>query len=793
MLRNYMVIAWRSLKRNPVFSVINITGLAIGLAVCMLILEYVKHENSYDSFHDNSSRIFWVQTKVKIQSDSFYTSTIDYKLALQAKQQGPFIENYVRIRKEDADAIIQNQASPSLKFAEPKFIFTDSNFFSFFSFRLLRGTKEDVLKSPSSIVISKHAAEKYFGNTDPVGKILRYNNSYNFMVSGVAENPPSNSSIVYDFVAPAAALLDMKNEKGELPGDESGFTAYFLLKHRADAAKLEASLQQLDKERQAATGVPIRYIAKSLTSTHLNASGTDASNTKYLKVFPFVAGLILLLALLNYVSLSTAGATVRAKEIGVRKMMGASRKTIAVQFFAESALFTAISFLLGYVFCLLLQPVFFNFLQIDIDHSFLYNSYLLLSFAGLFIISVLLAATYPSILLSAYKPVMVLYGKFSKRAGGVSVRNFFTVFQFTISIVLIICSLVISRQIYFLQHTDTGVNRSNIVMIPFTQAVGKHYPAFKKANQSLAAVEQVSAAQYAMYKGYNISVIKPKTGNGFITYPHLIVDDNFITMLGLKWKYAPADPQYYVQKNATIINEAAAEKFALGTYPINKSVEGAFTVTGVLKDFNYESLQSKIGPMVISFTQDNDSAGTWAQGGGCFFAKIKPGAKTADVLQLMKNIYEKYDGDKPFEYTFMDETFDAMYKAEDRLSKIFSVFTLFTLFIACLGLFGLSTFVAMQRTKEIGIRKVLGATVTNIAVLLSRDFVKLVMIAMVIASPLAWWAVHNWLQGFAYRVNIGWEVFAVTAVAAVAIALATIGYRAVRAAIANPVESLRTE
>src|SRR5450755_1160463 len=414
MLRNYIIVVWRNLKRNPIFSIINISGLAIGLMVCMLILEYVKHENSYDSFHKNAGRIYWVETKVNLQNDSFFTSTIDYKLAAQAKQQGPSIENFIRTRKEDADAIIQNTASPSLKFAETKFIFADSNFFSFFSFPLLQGSKEDVLKDPSSIVISKRAAEKYFGRTDPVGKFLRYNNSYSFIVSGVADNPPSNSSITYDFVAPASSLLAMKNEKGELPGDESGFTAYFLLKQPVDVAKLEASLQQLDKQRQTSTGVFIRYIAVPLTSTHLNASLADASNTKYLKVFPFVAGLILLLALINYMSLSTATATVRAREIGVRKVMGASRQTIATQFFAESALFTAISFLLGYIICQLMQPVFFHFLQIDIDHSFLYNPYMLLYFAVLFVISVVLAATYPSVLLSAYKPVMVLYGRLSK-------------------------------------------------------------------------------------------------------------------------------------------------------------------------------------------------------------------------------------------------------------------------------------------------------------------------------------------------------------------------------------------
>ena len=804
MLRNYFVIAWRNLRRSPVFSFINISGLAIGLAVCMLILEYVEHENSYDKFHANADRICWIQAKLKLGGDSFNTSMIDYNLAIQAKQQSPVVEGFVRTRKEFTDAIVQNAASPSVKFAESKFLFADSNFFHFFSFKLLLGDKDKVLANPFSVVISQRTAEKYFGSQNPVGKILRYNNTDNFMVSGVAENAPSNSSINYDFIAPVAGYIAMKKAAGEHRYNNIDFTTYFLLKQSQDAAKLAATLQEIDrvqfeKEQQAHKGATMvgftaTYIATPLTTTHLNANFFgDSSNTKYLKVFPFVAGLILLLALINYMSLSTARATTRAKEIGVRKVMGAARKTIAMQFFAESAMLTAIAFVLGYLLCSLFQPVFFRFLQIDIDNSFLHNPYILLSFAGLFVISVLLAATYPSILLSAYKPVMVLYGRLSKQPGGLSVRKFFTVFQFTISVVLIICGLVIDRQMYFFRHTDTGVNRTNIVMVPFSEKVGKHFAAFKKDNLRLTAIQQTSVARYPMYKGYDIININDGPGSKYTSLVTLSVDENFIPMLGLKWENPPTDPFYYKGKNMDVINEAAVEKLGLGNNPVNKLVSNTFTVAGVLKDFNYQSLQGKIEALRLSVKKDDDTTSAWAQGGGCFFAKIKPMANTASVLQQMKGIYTQYDNDKPFEYHFMDDAFDAMYKAEDRLSKIFTAFTAFTLVIACLGLFGLSTFMAVQRTKEIGIRKVLGATVANITMLMSKDFIKLVVIAVVVASPVAWWAMHNWLQGFAYRINIGWWVFAVTGVLAVLIALATISYQAVRAALANPVKSLRSE
>jgi putative ABC transport system permease protein len=792
MFRNYLVTTWRNIKKNPVFSAINLIGLSLGLAVCMLILEYVEHERSYDSFHIGAKNMYWIQTKVKIASDSFYTPGIDYRLAYRTKQMAPFIISYIRIQKEDEDAIIQNTASPSLKFAEAKFLFADSNFFDFFSFRLLQGNKVEILKNPNSIVISQRMAEKYFGTQPSVGKILRYNNIFNFIVGGVAQNAPTNSTINYDFIAPISGLVAMNGYKPELPDNENSFTTYYLLNKNSDAGRLETILQQLDKEKQTANGVFIRYMAIPIIETHLNSSIGDMSNVKYLKVFPFIAGLILLLALINYISLSTARATQRAKEIGVRKVMGASRKVIASQFFAESAVLTAFSFLLGYILCLLIQPVFFRYLQIDIDHSFLFNSYLLLSYAGLFIVSVAIAASYPSVLLSAYKPVLVLYGKFNKQPGGISIRKYFTVFQFAISSMLIICAMIIGRQVQYFHLFDSGVNRNNIVMVPFTEKVGRHYPAFKNDNQRITDVQQVCAARYAMYKGYDISVIKPKKGD-LITYPLLTVDDNFIKMLDLKWKFPPTDSFYYRQKNAAVINEAAVLKFDLEPDPLNKDVNGAFTVSGVLKDFNYESPQNKIGPLVLSISKDADTAGIWAQGGGCFYAKIEAHANLKDVLQKMKTVYEKYDSDKPFEYYFMDDNFDTMFKAEERLSRIFSLFSCFTIFIACLGLFGLSAFMAVQRSKEIGIRKVLGATVSNIIVLLSKDFVRLVIISLVIAFPVAWWAMNNWLQGFAYRISVDWWVFAFTAIAAMCTAMFTIISQTIRAAIANPVNSLNRE
>ncbi len=797
MLKNYFKIALRNLLRNKIYSSINIGGLAIGLAVCMLIILYVGHEYNYDRFHKNAGRICWIQGKIKMGSDSVFIPFMSYATAPAVKETEPLVESFVRFKTDDKNTVVQNPQIPSLKFTEDKFVFADSNFFSFFSFQLQQGNKRQALQEPFTAVISEGAAEKYFGNQNPVGKIIRYNNAYNFTITGIAEKIPSNSSIDFDFVAALSSLSSINEKKNLIESQRvqlGGFATYFLLKHPADALKLKNRLQQLHKATNKNEESNESYIITPLTETHLNANYGDASNTKYIKIFPFVAALILLLALTNYMSLSTARSSARAKEIGVRKVIGAGRNTIAMQFFIESTVFTAIAFLLAYTLCIAFQPVFFNFLQINLDNSFLYHPYIFSSFLGLFVITVLMAATYPSVLLSAYKPALVLYGKFNKQSGGIAVRKFFTVFQFTISVILVICGVVIGKQLYFFRHADTGVNRENIVMFPFAPSIGKHYTAFKKETEALSAVGQTATARYQMYKGYDMFFTNPKNSTQEVAVPALSVDENFITLLNLKWKIAPADPLFYRRQNIAVINEAAIEKLDLNDKPTNEKLRlggQQFEVAGVLKDFNYSSLHNKIG--ALSLIISNDTASQWRESGGTLFAKLKPNANISSAIDQIKKVYEKYDSEKPFEYHFMDEAFESMYKAEDRLSKIFDVFTLFTIIIACLGLFGLTAFAAEQRTKEIGIRKVLGASVASIVSMLSADFLKLVLIAIIIASPVAWYLMQEWLKNFAYRIDIRWPVFVLAGLFAVSIALLTVSYQAIKAAIANPVKSLRTE
>ena len=793
MLKNYLKIAWRSLTISKTHSLINIIGLALGLSACMLIMLYAGHEWSYDRFHENANRIYWVQAKLKLGSDSVYMPHLSYSTGSVVKSNTPSVDDFLRVKQPDRDAVVENVQSPSLKFTENKFLFADSNFFHFFSFRLLAGNKAQVLQNPFSVVLSQTAATKYFGKENPIGKIIRYNNAYDFMVTGVAEAPPSNSSIAYDFVAPISSLFSMDGQRDLLQNDENIFSTYFLLKHLVGAPQLEASLQQLNKTRNASGNDSQRYMAIPLKNIHAYAD-TDKSNRKYLNLFPLVAGMILLLAIFNYISLTTARSSVRSKEIGVRKVLGASRGNLTLQFFLESALYTTIAFALGYLLCLAFQPFFFRFLQIPIDSSFLYNPTVLFTFAILYVITVLLSAIYPSFLLSAYKPASVLYGKFSRQSGGLSVRKFATVFQFAISVILITSGIIIQRQIYFMRHADTGIQRDHVVMIPFGWNVGKNYTAFKKDVLSLSSVQEVSVALHPLYKGYDMMGVKPKNANEMIFLPTMMVDQYFISLLKLKWKAPPVDSVFTLhEKNIAVLNETAVERLNLGPQPINQKVDDQFEVAGVLKDFNYTSLQNKIEPLCLFIVQDSDTAALWSNQGGCLFAKLMPNANVASFIDQLKRNYEKYDREKPFEVRFLDEAFDAQYKAEVRLSNILNTFTAFAVLIASLGLFGLVTFMAVQRTKEIGVRKVLGASVQNIVLLLSKDFIKLVMLAIVIALPIAWWAVTGWLQNFAYRINIEWWMFAAAGAFAIFIAILTVSYHAVKAASANPVKSLRTE
>jgi putative ABC transport system permease protein len=797
MIKNYIKIAWRNLLRQKLFSLINISGLAIGLAVCMLIMLYVTHEHSYDRFHQNADRIFKPNGQLKMGGTTMNIDYMSYAAGPIIKQNQPGVEGYMRTLGYFKPIVVSNPSSPDSKFTESKLLFADADFFNFFSFKLLSGQASNVLTKPFSVVISQDMAKRYFGDQDPIGKLLtiKTDSAYTYQVTGVAENCPSNSSISFNFVASGSSFLTMKEAKVYLGSQEVGpgsFSVYLLLKHASDTSNVRHGLELAGNKVK--DFPEQKFTLSPLTDIHLKGNFGDFSNIKYLKIFPLVAALILLLALVNYMSLSTARATLRAKEIGVRKVSGASRKSVAMQFYVESALFSGLSFALGYILCYLFKPVFLNVLQLKIDDSFLYSPIVLSLLFTLLMVTVLVAGSYPSLVLSAFKPIVTLKGKMSKQAGGVTVRKIFTTLQFAISVGLIVCGIIIDRQLYFFRHADTGVDRDNVIMIPVGNTIGKNYPAFNHDIKSLAGISSVTTSRYGMFSSYDVYEIEGKTKDENFMLNSMAVGDNFISLLGLKWKYPPAPHTQLASGKKIIINELAIEKLHLPANPVGRFVKSGgdnFEIAGVIKNFNFGSMEYAIQPLGLFIASDTTKF--WGKVGCNLFARIKPHTNLPTLLNSMQSIYKKYDKDAPFKYTFMDDAFNQQYKAEDRLASIFSIFTGITILLAGMGLFGLAAFTIEQRTKEIGVRKILGASLSSIASLLSTDFLKLVLLAILIGSPIAWWAMHNWLQNFAYRINIQWWMFASAGLLAIIIAVITVSYHALKAAVANPVNSLRSE
>jgi len=657
----------------------------------------------------------------------------------------------------------------------------------FFFVPAVAGEASGVLSRPFTVVLTQRAAKKYFGDADPIGKLLRYNGEYDLEVTGVMADPPSNSSMHYDFVASLSSIAGMKDLSWMTGAQQVGggmVLTWLRLKAAGDSSAVAKTLGAL-------SGGGDVYSLTALPDVYLTSHFGDLSNIRYLGVFPLVAGLILLLALVNYMSLATAKATTRAKEVGVRKVMGAGRRLIAGQFYTESAVYAILSFVVGMGLFLWVRSPFMALLQLKIDDGFLVQPVVLAFYGVLMLGIVFLAGSYPALVLSRFNPVAVLYGRMSRRRGGEWVRRFFSVFQFTISMVMIVSSIVIGKELYHLRHADTGVDRENVVMIPFGESLS-HYPQFRREAGSVAGVRQVGTAEFALYDGYNEYVASVPGSDKSISMFAMGADRGFMEVTGLRWKQRPVSVADLTDGQHVLLNEAGAAGLGLPADARGRRVRMGskiYTVSGVLKDFNYESMQQGIGPLCVFVSSDTVYEGKR----GCLFARIGPHVNIPSVVDALRRAYLKYDRQTAFEYQFMDDAFDKMYRAEDRLSALFDVFTVITVVIACLGLFALSTFSAEQRLREIGIRKILGASAMGIGRLLSVDFLQPVLVAVLIASPLAWWLMHRWLDNFAYRTSLSWWIFPAAGGVLAIISFGTVLFQSVRAARVNPVENLRTD
>jgi len=807
MLRNFLKIASRNLLKNKFYTSINIIGLAVGLATCLLILLYVLDELSYDKYNSKANRIFRVNNEVKFGDNYFDMAVSPALLGTTMVKDFPQVEQYTRLRWYGGFLVKKGNEN----IEEGRVGFADSTLFDVFTLPVIAGDPKTALKAPHSLVITEKIAKKYFNSVDAVGKMMLINDTGNYKVTAVIEDIPSQSHFNFDIFVP---MIENEGSNDDNWLSEN-WNTYILLKEHGDKEKIESQLnefmekhtapmlkstinQSMDEFRKG--GGYVRANLTPLTAIHLHSNKLAEldgnGNVQVVYIFSAIALLILVIACVNFMNLSTARSSNRAKEVGIRKVLGTLRKSLVMQFLTESFLISLISLLFALVIAWLLLPYFNQLSGKNIHAGTIFQPNMLLSLTALIIIVGLLAGSYPAFFLSAFQPIDVLKGKLARGFKRSWLRNALVVFQFTISIILIFGTVVIYNQLSFIQNKDLGFDRNQVITINNTSALGEQAKTFREEAM------QITGVQNATMSGY-LPVNFNRSNDAFFLSPTLdqrsaismqnwIVDENYVPSLGMQiLQGRNFSPQFPTDSTAVIINEAAA-KF-LGTEnllnkklynfkDINTKALNEWHIIGVLKNFNFNSLRDVITPLALKLGSSNGNVSLRIQSTGI-----------AGVIEQIKNKWQSMATGQPFSYSFMDEDFNRLYTTEQRTGRIFITFAILAILIASLGLFGLITFASEQRIKEIGIRKVLGADVRSIVTMISKDFVKLVLIASVIAFPVAWWAMSKWLEDFAYRVNIGWWVFALAGSVAILIALITVSFQSVKAAMANPVQSLRTE
>jgi putative ABC transport system permease protein len=809
MFKNYIKTAFRSLYKNKGFTAINILGLALGLATCLLIVLYVVDELSYDRYNTKANRIYRVNEDLKLGENSVQYAVCMPPLAKTLIAEYPYVEDAVRLKYAGSYHVKKGSSN----ILESKMVHADPSLFNVFTLPIINGNPKTALAEPNSVVITETTAKKYFNNTNVVGKTMLFNDNQSFMITGVIKDVPKNCHFNYDFFLSMSTLPDSRSNEWL----RSDYNTYVLLKNGADHKKLEASfpafLQKFSgSQMQSDLGMSIADFEKSgsffrmnltaLTDIHLKSHRTGElganSTSQYVYIFSAIALFILLIACVNFMNLSTARSSNRAREVGVRKVLGSSRKYLIFQFLSESIMVTFFATAIAIIAAIALLPLFNQLAGKDIAVT----AQLLVWLIPVSLIIVLvigsLAGSYPAFFLSAFQPIDVLKGKLSAGFKGGGLRSFLVVFQFAISVFLIIGTLVIYNQLNFIQTKDLGYNRNQVLVIKNAFELNNQAKVFKQEIKQLPGVTNATMTGYLPTSGDRGTAIYFKDATldqKKSLFPQSWeVDADWVPTLDIKMASGRNFSKDIISdSSAVIINEAAA-KFLGYKDALNKTLyksQGGkqelantkkYQIIGVVKDFHFNSLHEKIEPVVIKLA-DNRGA-------------LSIRVNTTNLPSLLAQIKSKWATFSPgvqINYSFMDQDFDASYRAEQRIGTIFIVFTSLAIIIACLGLFGLAAYAAEQRTKEIGIRKVLGANVTVIVSMLSKDFIKLVVIAILIASPLAWYMMHSWLQDFAYRVSIQWWVLAGAACTALFIALVTISFQSIKAALANPVNSLRSE
>ncbi|MFC2164181.1 ABC transporter permease [Acidobacteriota bacterium] len=804
-IKNYIKIALRNIFRNKLYSFLNIAGLSIGIACFILILFYVQDELSYDRFHEKADRIHRANLTFDASERVVLSALTTHNYGPMLKDEFPEIAKYVRFSRYGQKKIIQYE---DYTFYEGKFLWVDPTLFEVFSFTLLRGNPEEALIRPNSVVITEEMAEKYFGDEDPIGKNLLVDTDDLYEVTGVMESIPMTSHIRPDFFA-SMSTLNLKS-KGNVVSDlisEINFYTYLLLPEEADPIAVESKFNGfMDKHLgpvMKAMGGSATLDVQPLTSIYLHSDREGemerTSDIAYVYLFSGIGLFILLLACLNFMNLSTARSANRAKEVGLRKVVGAQKRQLVFQFLGESTMLAFISVIVAFILVFASLGVFRNISGKDMNVNFISNPILLVGIIGLLIVVGLIGGSYPAFFLSAFRPVDTIQGKLKRGSKRSLMRIALVTLQFTVSIVLIIGTLIVNRQLNYVRNKKLGYEKDHVLTVqmrnPDTQ---KRYESLKNVFRQHPNILAVSASGTTPL-GFNDfraehAVGTPPNEHFMMFVQH--VDSDFIDLYDMKIIEGrnfstefPSDP-----KSSIIINETTAKRLGWKDNPINQEIEVASATTmskekhrvvGVVQDYHFQSLHEKITPLVLF---NKSLFGHFSM----ISVKVRP-ENIQETIGFLKSKWQEFDPNFPFEYSFVDDQFDELYRTEERMTKLFGYFTALAIIIGCLGLFGLTSFIAEQRTKEIGIRKILGASSQGIVMMLVREFTKWIMLAVIIAWPVGYFLMNSWLQNFAYRAALGFGVFLVSAILALLVAVLTVSFQAIRAAVANPADSLRNE
>jgi putative ABC transport system permease protein len=815
MLKNYIKVAWRNIVRKKGFSFINITGLAIGMTVCLLILLFVQYELSYDTYHNNAEDLYrlerqWLSADGSVRG---HFASLAPSFVVFLEKEFPEIQNAVRIWPVGTTLV----SVGNTHYEEKRFYFAEQDIFDVFSIPLIDGDPETALAKPDGLVISESMAKKYFRDENPIGKQMKLDQTYLFQVTGVMEDTPSNTHVYFDFLASYLALkgLQGSGERDYFHGIRN-FTdnvtfAYARFMPGTDPAAVRAKIPDFmdrvlgtrkDKDGnivRASQGNTILF--RKVTDIHLHSHTSKEleanSDIRYVNLFTIIALFVLIIACINFMNLSTARATQRAREVGLRKVVGANRRRLTAQFLGESLMVSLMAIVLALVLVVVLLPAFNAFAGRDIPLRLLFNPFGLLTILGVFVLTGIVSGFYPALYLSAFRPGTILRGELTRGTRGALMRKVLVVFQFAISVALIVGVGVVYKQMRFLQNADLGFERENIVMLRADQRIIQSWQDFKQQLTSSPHIlfatlsKRAPTGRLLDAPGFRTEVNGQRLTNPF-TMPHNRVEYDFFKAYGME---VIAGRDFSIEfptdaNKAFILNETAVRRLGLERpedavgmpmWTVAPFLSG--NVIGVVKDFNYESMHHEIIP-IITYIQPQQA--------NTVSIRLAAG-RTQEALSDAEAVWRRFNPEYPFQYDFLDDRIAEQYRNEGRMMQMFGYFSLLAIFIACLGLFGLASFMAEKRTKEIGIRKVLGATLSNVIILLSREFTILVLVGNIIAWPLAYFAMRAWLNNFAYKTGIGWVLFVLAGFLTLVISLLTVSYQAIKAALTDPAVAIRYE